>query len=255
MNLYLEGKTAIVTGAGKGLGKAICESLAKEGANVVLCYRSNPEQIKEYIAYLEKNYQGSFYGIQLDLDKPESIEAMFKEAVEKYTTIDIMINNAGIWPKAYVKDMELDDFSHTVAVNLEAPFLTSKLMVNHLLADKRKGKIINVTSQAAFHGSTTGHAHYAASKGGLVTFTKSLAREVAPNGITVNSVAPGIMDTPMIAASLATPEGRAYYENRIPLGRVATPEEIADIITFLVSERADYITGTTIDVSGGMLMY
>lgn len=254
MDLNLKNKTAIVTGGGKGLGKAVCESLAKEGVNVALCYRSNSMEVQDFINYLNHTYSCKCCAFSLHLESRKSIEEMFLSVLDTYQTVDILINNAGIWPKSYVCDMDPEEFSHTISVNLEAPFLTCKKMVNHLIETGRKGKILNVTSQAAFHGSTTGHAHYAASKGGLVSFTVSLAREVASYGINVNAIAPGIMETPMLKNSLSTREGQDYYTKRIPLGRISTPEEIADIVTFLVSEKADYITGATIDVSGGMLM-
>ena len=126
-------------------------------------------------------------------------------------------------------------------------------MVNHLLQRGVGGKILNITSQAAFHGSTSGHADYAASKAGLVTFTRSLAREVARHGINVNTMAPGIVETDLIKPALE--KNRQRYLDRIPLGRIATPEEVAAVAVFLVSEPASYITGATIDVSGGMLMH
>lgn len=137
-------------------------------------------------------------------------------------------------------------------MNLVAPFIMCKLFVKYLLANHKKGKIVNIVSQAAFHGSTTGHAHYAASKGGLVSFTISLAREMASYGINVNAVAPGIMDTPMIRAAIQ--EKGNYYKDRIPLGRVASPEEVAYGVAFLASNKADYFTGITLDATGGMLM-
>ena len=148
--------------------------------------------------------------------------------------------------------MSLEDFDQTLYMNLEVPFLLSKMMVNHLIENDRKGKIIQIVSQAAFHGSTTGHAHYASSKAGLVTFSKSLAREVAGYGINVNSVAPGMMETPMVKDALE--KKRDYYNNRIPIGRVATAEEVAYVVAFLASNKADYLTGITIDATGGMLM-
>lgn len=127
-------------------------------------------------------------------------------------------------------------------------------MLNYCVETKRKGKIINIVSQAAFFGSTSGHAHYAASKAGLVGFTISLAREAAPFGITVNAVAPGIMETPIFNNILKDPETKLAYERRIPLGRIAKPDEIASIVIFLAGNQSNYMTGTTLDATGGMLM-
>lgn len=251
MELNLCGKAALVTGGSGGLGKAICELLAKEGANVILQYRSKEQEALDFAEYLKKEYKVKALAVKADLSKDKEVEALFNISCEKFGNINILVNNAGVWPKAYVKDMTVEDFDKTLKVNLEAPFILSKMMVNHLIEGKNKGKIINIVSQAAFHGSTTGHAHYAASKGGLVTFTVSLAREVAPHGINVNAVAPGIMKTEMVLNSGVDEE---YYINRIPLRRISEPEEVANTVLFLASDKADYITGATIDVTGGMLM-
>ena len=148
--------------------------------------------------------------------------------------------------------MTHQQWSETLAVNLTGTFLTSRRMIVALIAAGRTGRIVNVSSQAAFRGSTTGHAPYDASKGGIVSLTVSLAREVAAHGIAVNAVAPGMMLTEMTAATLAANEAR--YLARIPLNRIANTEEVADVIAFLASERASYMTGATVDVSGGMLM-
>ena len=148
--------------------------------------------------------------------------------------------------------MEKDEFEKTVYLNLEVPYILSRMLVNDLLSRDKKGKIIHVVSQAAFHGSTSGHAHYAAAKAGLVAFMISQAREVAANGININAVAPGIVRTKMIQEKLDKDPDQ--YLTRIPVGRVAEPEEIAHIIAFLASEKADYLTGITVDATGGMLM-
>lgn len=251
MELNLCGKAALVTGGSGGLGKAICELLAKEGANVILQYRSKEQEALDFAEYLKKEYKVKALAVKADLSKDKEVEALFNISCEKFGNINILVNNAGVWPKAYVKDMTVEDFDKTLKVNLQAPFILSKMMVNHLIEGNNKGKIINVVSQAAFHGSTTGHAHYAASKGGLVTFTVSLAREVAAHGINVNAVAPGIMKTDMVLNSGVDEE---YYINRIPLRRISEPEEVANTVLFLASDKADYITGATIDVTGGMLM-
>ncbi|MFG6364701.1 SDR family NAD(P)-dependent oxidoreductase, partial [Schaedlerella sp.] len=142
----------------------------------------------------------------------------------------------------------------TLDINLLGPFILSKILINYWIDMKKHGKIINIVSQAAFHGSTSGHAHYASSKAGLVGFTISLAREVAPYGINVTAVAPGIMRSPMNEEVLKDPKRVDAYLERIPLRRVSEPVDVARSVLFLASTQADYITGATIDVTGGMLM-
>ena len=245
MEYGLKGKKALVTGAADGCGKAIATALANEGVEVIL------HDLKFKEDMLQKNIKeignGCSY-VTADLSAESEINEMWEQIGE----IDILVNNAGIWPTAYVKEMESQAFRKTLEINLIAPFVLCRNFVNMCLEKNKKGKIVNMVSQAAFHGSTSGHAHYAASKAGLVGFTISLAREVAPNGINVNAVAPGMMRTPMNKDALEARED-AYLE-RIPLGRIADASEVADVVAFMCSEKSNYITGATIDVTGGMLM-
>lgn len=252
MDFNLKGKVAIVTGGGSGLGAAISELLASEGCHVVINYRSGAGSKKEFAAHLQEKYGTQILAVYADLSVTGDIEHIFDEAVTRLGKVDILVNCAGVWPTSFVKDMSEDEWEKTIRVNLTGPFLLSKLVVSHLLARKSKGKIINIVSQAAFYGSTSGHAHYAAAKAGLVSFTVSLAREVAPYGINVTAVAPGIVRTPMNEDVLQNREDE--YLKRIPLGRIAEPKEVAYTVVFLASDKSDYITGATIDVTGGMLM-
>ena len=245
MNYGLVGKRALVTGAADGCGKAIALLLAQEGVQVVLHDLAMKEELLKANAELCGN--GSTY-LTADLSKEEEVEALFANA----GSLDILVNNAGIWPTAYVSEMTTAAFNKTMDINLIAPFILCRNFVNQCQAEGKKGKIVNMTSQAAFHGSTSGHAHYAASKAGLVTFTISLAREVASMGINVNCVAPGMMRTPMNKDALSERED-AYLE-RIPLRRIADPKEVAAVVVFMCSNQSDYMTGTTLDVTGGMLM-
>lgn len=254
MDLNLKGKCALVTGGGGGLGRAVTEALASEGVNVAASYHSNEREMKEFISDINHRFGTKSIAVYADISQKNDIETLFNLSCKQLGRLDILVNNAGIWLSSYIKDMPAEDFERTLVIDLEAPFLLCKKMVNHLIKRKSKGKIINIVSQAAFHGSTTGHAHYAAAKGGLVIFTVSLAREVAQYGINCNCVAPGIMRTQMMSKALAENNGEKYYKNRIPLGRIAEPEEVAYTVLFLASDKADYITGATIDVSGGMLM-
>ena len=189
MDLGLRKKNVLITGSTNGLGKAIAKIMAEEGANVIISGR-NEIAAKQLAEEIERTNQVQAIPIIADLSQQNAAEQLFEMSLEAMGHLDILVNNAGIWPTAYVRDMEKNEFERTIYMNLEVPYLLSKRMVNHLIEREEKGKIINIVSQAAFHGSTTGHAHYAASKGGLVTFMISLAREVAKYGITVNAVAP-----------------------------------------------------------------
>lgn len=252
MEYDIKGKTAIVTGSATGLGKAIVEKLVEEGVNVVV---SSSRKHDDTDANIERyNQKVKAVYIKCDVSDEKEIENLFNESLKQMGKIDMIVNNAGIWLTSYVKDMTVEDFKKTLDVNLVGPFVLSKLFVNYCIENDIKGKIVNMTSQAAFHGSTSGHAHYASSKAGLVGFTISLAREVAPYGINVNAVAPGIMETQLVSAIVDDPERRKKYEERIPLGRIASVEEIARIVLFLLSNQADYMTGATLDATGGMLM-
>ena len=250
MEFGLQGKNALVIGGTKGLGRATCELFAQEGTNVIAVSR-HEDDCAALAAQLRERYGVQAAGIACDLSGSGRSNVV-REALAAFGTLDMLVNAAGIWPQAYVLDMEEEAFRHTIEVNLVSPFVLCRDFARYLVDQKKPGKIVNVVSQAASAGSTTGHAHYAASKGGLVSFTVSLARELAPHGINVNAVAPGIMDTPMIHEVLKT--RREYYCKRIPLGRVAEPEEVAYSILFLCSNKADYLTGITLDATGGMLM-
>jgi len=250
MDLHLQNKVALVTGGSRGLGRAICLGLAAEGAKVVINYsRTNPAQL---VAEIKANFGVKAVAVRGDVSKAADVRKIFDRVERALGPLDILINNAGSWPTALVRDMTEAEWNATLAINLTGSFLTCREAVRRWLATKRAGRIVNVTSQAAYHGSTTGHAHYAAAKAGLATFTISLAREMATHGIAVNAVAPGFMQTDMAADALK--KNWAKYRERIPLGRVADPAEVAHAVLFLASDRASYMTGATLDVSGGMLM-
>jgi 3-oxoacyl-[acyl-carrier protein] reductase len=259
MDLNLKDKTAIVTGGSRGLGRAICLGLAAEGARVAVhYYRDRRQEIdlvaeaNELAAEIRRLYHVEALPVPGDVSHLADIQEMFDRAETAFGPIDILVNNAAIWPTAYVKDMTQEHWDTTLAVNLTGPFLTCREAVRRWMAAARQGRIVNIVSQAAFHGSTSGHADYAAAKAGLVTFSVSLAREVAAQGISVNAVAPGMITTEMARDALE--KDRSRYLERIPLGRIADPAEVADVVTFLASERAGYMTGATVDVTGGMLM-
>ncbi|MBI4856767.1 MAG: SDR family oxidoreductase [Acetobacterium woodii] len=251
MDLKLTGKNAIITGGSRGVGRAIALGLAAEGVNVVVTARS---QSAELMAVVEEARALGVKAFPLDasMENADDVLVMMKEADALLGDLDILINNAGIWLTGWIEDISLEDWEQTMDVNLTAPFLTSQYFAKINLAKKRPGRIININSQAAFNGSTTGHAHYAASKAGMVALTISMARELSSKGITVNGIALGVVNTDMIRGNIEANPG--YYESRIPIGRVAQPEDVANIVVFMASEPASYLTGTTIDATGGMLM-
>jgi 3-oxoacyl-[acyl-carrier protein] reductase len=252
MDLNLRGKVEIVTGGGSGLGAAISEVFTEEGVNVIVNYLVDEANVFKFVDQINEKYNSKAIPLYGDITNAKDIENIIARATDIYGGVDILVNNAGIWPTCFVSDMTDEAWEKTVRINLTGPFMFSKRVVDHFIQRKSKGKIINIVSQAAFHGSTSGHAHYAAAKGGLVTFTVSLAREVAKYGINVTAVAPGMMRTPMNKKELAEREDK--YIERIPLGRISDPKEVAYTVAFLASDKTDYITGATIDVTGGMLM-
>ncbi|MBN2477539.1 MAG: 3-oxoacyl-ACP reductase FabG [Pirellulales bacterium] len=252
MDLRLKDKVALVTGGSHGLGKAICLSLAAEGAKVAVNFRRHPEKAGAVVEEIADRFAVEAFAVLGDVSSEADVTEMFRQTESQLGPLDVLLNNAAVCPTCRVKDMTQQQWSHTVRVNLTGTFLTCREMVRRLLQSGRTGRIVNISSQAAFRGSTTGHAPYDASKGGIVSFTVALAREVAAEGIAVNAVAPGMMRTEMTAETLAANERK--YLDRIPLRRIGTVEEIADVAAFLASERASYMTGATVDVSGGMLM-
>ena len=252
MDLNLKDKVALVTGGSGGLGKTICLSLAAEGAKVAVNYRRTADKAQAVVDRIKTEYGVEAVAVGGDVSVEADVVQMFDLVAEKFSKVDILVNNAAVCPTCWVPDMPLEMWSRTISVNLTGTFLTSRQFVKRLLDAGRGGRIVNIVSQAAFRGSTTGHAPYDASKGGIVSFTIALAREVAQQDICVNAVAPGMIRTEMVAKVLE--KNKEKYLSRIPLHRIAEPKEVADVVTFLASERASYMTGATVDVSGGILM-
>jgi 3-oxoacyl-[acyl-carrier protein] reductase len=254
MDLALQGKVALVTGGSRGLGAAVCRALAEEGTQVLINYfPPEDQQLAEALAEsIRQGGAGDSRAMLGDVSRSADVTRLFDACEAEWAPVDILINNAGIWPTALVKDISEEAWDRTLAVNLKGAFLTCREAVRRWLTAGRGGRIVNVVSPAAFRGSTTGHADYAASKAGLVSFTQSVAREVAREGIFVNAIAPGMMHTDMARDALES--HLAHYLDRIPMGRISEPEEVANMIVFLASDRASYTTGATVDVSGGMLM-
>jgi len=252
MELNLKDKVALVTGGSHGLGTAICQSLAAEGAIIGVNYRQSREKAEAVVSQLKGAYHVEAIPVPGDMAQEEDVLAMFDILEKEYSKIDILVNNAAFCPNGPITGYTRDEWEYTFQVNVTGVFVACRELVKRLLAAKRKGRIVNIVSQAAFRGSTSGHLPYDSSKGAIVSMTIALAREVARQGIGVNAVAPGMVRTEMVAEIWR--KNTEKYLARIPLQRIAEPEEIANVVTFLASEASSYMTGATLDVSGGMMM-
>ncbi|MDP1884614.1 MAG: SDR family NAD(P)-dependent oxidoreductase [Candidatus Moranbacteria bacterium] len=240
----LENKTAIVTGARRGIGKGIALALAKEGCNVVVS--DIDEKDCEAVAEEARKLGPKALAVRCDVSKKEDVEKLFAKAVEEFGQLDILVNNAGIFPFVPFAEMKEEDWDKVMDVNLKSIFLCSKEAAKIL---PEGGRIVNISSIAAFVGFE-GLVHYCATKGAINSMIRALALELAPKKITVNAVAPGAIDTPG-AGETSTEESKKQTIAMIPLSRMGQPEDIANAVVFLASGKAGYITGQTIIVDGG----
>lgn len=253
MELGLKGKKAVVTGGATGLGKQFVLALTNEGVDVAFSFYSENEHPEQVVEEVEKNGKANAFPLKTDLSNVEDAMKFFDEAHEKLGQVDILVNNAGVWLTGKVTEISASDWDRQLNTNLRAPFLMMKKFAQYAHEENHGGHVLNVTSQAAYYGSTTGHAHYAASKGGLLSLNASFAREEAKNGINSNNIIIGIMHTRMIQANLDKDPN--YYVNRIPVGRVVEPDEVAKMGILLVSDVYSYATGASFDLTGGMIMH
>lgn len=243
----LENKVALVTGAGRGIGRAIAIALAKEGAEVVVNYNGSEERAKEVKQTIEENGgKASIY--KCNVSDFEACEAMIKDIVKEHGRLDILVNNAGITKDGLIMKMKEEYFDSVLNVNLKGTFNTIRHSARQMLRQK-SGKIINISSVSGILGNA-GQANYAASKAGVIGLTKTMARELGSRGITVNAIAPGFVDTEM--TGVLSEEIRENACRQIILGRFGKPEDIANVAVFLASDKANYITGQVISVDGGM---
>ena len=243
----LKNKIALITGAGRGIGRAIAIALAKEGAEVVINYNGSEERAKEVKQTIEENGgKASIY--KCNVSDFEACETMIREIVKEHGHLDILVNNAGITKDGLIMKMKEEDFDSVLNVNLKGTFNTIRHSARQMLK-QRSGKIINISSVSGILGNV-GQANYAASKAGVIGLTKTMARELGSRGITVNAIAPGFVDTEM--TEVLSEEIRENACKQIILGRFGKPEDIANTAVFLASDKADYITGQVISVDGGM---
>ena len=247
--MLLDGKVALVTGASRGIGRAVAIALAKAGALVAVNYAGNVKAAEE-VQQIITQAGGKAILVQGDVAQAEVVDEMMKTVMDEFGRIDILVNNAGITRDGLLMRMKESDWDAVIDTNLKGIFHCTKAAAKHMMK-ARSGRIINMTSVVGLIGNA-GQTNYAAAKAGVTGFSKSAAKELASRGITVNMVAPGFIDTDMTAV---LPEKiREEMVKGIPLGRMGTPEEVAEAVLFLASDQASYITGQIINLDGGMVM-
>ena len=243
----LEGQTAIVTGASRGIGKAIAISLAKEGAEVIINYSSSLENANKVVSEIN-SFGGKAFPVQADISDESSVNGLIKTVLDKNNKIDVLVNNAGITKDGLLMRMKTDDWQQVLDLNLSGVFYCTRAVSRQMLK-QRKGRIINITSVVGLMGNP-GQANYSAAKAGVVGLTQSAAKEFASRGITVNAIAPGFISTDMTKDL-----NSEAILSAIPLGRFGDPEDVAGAVRYLAADpSASYITGQTIQVDGGMVM-
>ncbi len=247
----LEGKAAIVTGGGRGIGRAICLAYAKEGADVIVNYASKDQPAQEVVEMV-KQMGRKAVAVKGNVAQKADVDKIIQTAIDHFGKIDILVNNAGVSKPNMLYKMTEEQWNEVIDIQLKGPFLCIQAASKHMM-EKKYGRIINVTSSAGLWG-TKGQINYSSAKGGIVALTKSAARELAGHGITVNVVQPGYVGTEMFDRVKADPKLMEIYTGRILLGRFAEPEEVAPTFVFLASDEANYITGQLICVDGGLGM-
>ncbi|MCI0410705.1 MAG: 3-oxoacyl-ACP reductase FabG [Acidobacteria bacterium] len=250
--MILKGQIALITGASSGIGRAVAEAMGREGALVAVHYRNNRAGAEQAVEAIRLSGSEAI-AMRADVTRGADIQAMVGAVRRQWGRLDILVNNAGdLVARQTLADMTEDYWDQVMALNLKSAFLCVKAVWEEMAA-RKAGCIINVTSVSARNGGGPGAAAYSAAKGGLLTYTKALAKELAPQGIRVNAVAPGVIITPFHDRH-SSAETLKKFLAAIPMGRTGSPEEVAAVIAFLASPAASYITGETIEINGGMWM-
>lgn len=247
--MQLAGKVALVTGASRGIGRAVAIRLAKSGAKIAVNYAGNQAAAEEVKQIIEAN-GGEAILVQADVSDAESVDTMVQTVMEAFGRIDILVNNAGITRDTLLMRMKEADWNAVIQTNLTGVFYVTKAVAK-IMMKQRSGKIVNMSSVVGLMGNA-GQANYAAAKAGVIGFTKSMAKELAARNITVNAIAPGFIATDMTA--VLSDKVKEDLATKIPLGRLGEADDIANAVIFLVSDCASYITGQTLNVDGGMVM-
>ncbi len=244
-----ENKVALVTGGTTGIGKAIAQELAKSGFNIAINYRTETEEMQELKKEIEANNVKCLF-VKADISKFEETEKMAKEIIENFEKIDVLVNNAGVTKDGLIMRMKEDAFKQVIDINLVGTFNVTRNIVPYMVK-QRSGRIINIASVVGIVGNA-GQSNYSASKAGIIGFTKSLAKELSSRNILVNAVAPGFIETKM--TDILNETVKESILSQIPLGRMGTPSEVANVVKFLSEENSSYITGQVINIDGGMVM-
>ena len=248
----LQGKVALVTGASSGIGRATAETLAANGARVAINFHRNSTGAEAARSQITDS-GGSAIVVQADVTRANEVEALVQQTVAELGPIDILVNNAGsLIERLRILELTEARWDEVIDLNLKSAFLCCQTVAGSMM-ERKTGAIINVSSIAGRNGGALGSIHYSAAKGGVITFTKGLAKELAPFGVRVNAVSPGVIDTPY-HEQFSAPEMMKTYAGMIPLGRVGTPAEVGNVISFLASDAASYLVGETIEINGGMFM-
>ena len=249
--LALSGQVAIVTGGGRGIGRAIARTLSAAEASVAVVYHTSRQGAEAIAAEIEAR-GGQAMAVQADVRRAGHVEAMVAAVMERFGRVDILVNNAGIFTLGLQTELSEADWDAVFDTNLKGLWLCTKAVANQMIAQGKGGCIVNLASINGLHPGLGGTAHYDASKGGVIAYTRSLAAELAPHDIRVNAIGPGLTDSPLLRQQ--APELVSMVETRTPLGRLGQPEEMARVVLFLVSPLASWVTGQTVFVDGGYLL-